>query len=146
MKMLWYSIILNTNVLNGNIYFANLPRVSAGRKVKFNGKNIYIGHNCHIGAPVTFGNDILIASNVSFVGGDHKIDNIEGSMFYSGRNEFKEIILQDNVWIGHGAIVLHGITIYSGAVVAAGAVVTKDVHNNQIVGGNPAKVIRHRKV
>lgn len=49
-----------------------------------------------------------------------------------------------DVWIGAGALVMDGVTIGSGAVVAAGAVVTKDVEPYAIVGGNPARVIRHR--
>lgn len=49
-----------------------------------------------------------------------------------------------DVWVGHGAIVLPGRDIGTGAVIAAGAVVTKDVPAYTIVGGNPAKPIRHR--
>jgi carbonic anhydrase/acetyltransferase-like protein (isoleucine patch superfamily) len=48
------------------------------------------------------------------------------------------------VWLGSGAIILSGITIGHGAVVAAQAVVTRDVPPYAIVGGNPAKIIRHR--
>ena len=47
-----------------------------------------------------------------------------------------------NVWIGSNATVLPGVSIGDGAIVAAGAVVTKDVPENTIVGGVPAKVIR----
>ena len=50
----------------------------------------------------------------------------------------------NDVWIGHGAIVIAGVTIGDGAIVAAGAVVTKDVPPYAIVGGIPAKVIKYR--
>ena len=54
------------------------------------------------------------------------------------------IILQNDVWIGHGATIMSGVTLHNGCVVAAGAVVTKDVPPYTIVGGVPAKEIRKR--
>ena len=50
----------------------------------------------------------------------------------------------NDVWIGHGAIILGGVKIGDGAIIAAGSVVTKDVPSMTIVGGNPAKVIKKR--
>jgi hypothetical protein len=50
----------------------------------------------------------------------------------------------NDVWIGHGAILLRGITVGNGAVIGAGAVVTKDVPSYAIVAGNPARVLRMR--
>lgn len=54
------------------------------------------------------------------------------------------IILQNDVWIGHGATVMAGVTLHNGCAVAAGAVVAKDVPPYAIVGGNPAKILRYR--
>ncbi len=109
-------------------------------------ENVYIGNNCHLAANVIIGNDVLLASYVSLVGGDHVIDNITGLIRTSGRAELRQIVIEDNVWIGHGVIILHGVRIKSGAVVAAGSVVKSDIGENQIWGGNPAKFIRHRKL
>lgn len=50
--------------------------------------------------------------------------------------------LRENAWICMGAIICPGVTIGRNAVVAAGAVVTKDVPDNTVVGGNPARVIK----
>ena len=55
-----------------------------------------------------------------------------------------QIIIENDVWIGHGAMIMNGVTIHSGAVVAANSVVTKDVPPYAVVGGNPAKVIKYR--
>lgn len=54
------------------------------------------------------------------------------------------IIVEDDVWIGTGAMIMSGVTVGKGAIVAAGAVVTKNVPPYSIVGGNPAKVIKYR--
>ena len=54
----------------------------------------------------------------------------------------KPVVIEDNVWIGGGAVVLPNVTIGRNAVVGAGAVVTRDVPANTIVVGNPAKVTR----
>jgi len=55
------------------------------------------------------------------------------------------IIIGENVWIGRGVIILPGVTIGSGAIIAANSVVNKDVPENAIYGGVPAKLIKHRE-
>jgi acetyltransferase-like isoleucine patch superfamily enzyme len=54
------------------------------------------------------------------------------------------IVIEDDVWIGLGSIVLSGVKIGIGSIIAAGSVVTKDVEPYSIYGGNPAKKIRNR--
>lgn len=54
------------------------------------------------------------------------------------------IIIQNDVWVGHGAMIMAGVTLHNGCIVAAGAVVTKDVPPYAIVGGNPAQILRYR--
>lgn len=54
------------------------------------------------------------------------------------------VIIQNDVWIGYGAVFFGGVTVHNGAVVAANSVVTKDVPPYAIVGGNPARVIKYR--
>jgi phosphonate metabolism protein (transferase hexapeptide repeat family) len=63
--------------------------------------------------------------------------------FFAERRASRTVIGND-VWIGHGAVVLSGVTVGDGAVIAAGAVVTRDVEPYTIVGGVPAKEIRRR--
>ena len=58
----------------------------------------------------------------------------------------KPVKIGNNVWIGSNATILPGVTISDGAIIAAGAVVTKDVSENSIVGGNPAKLIKEIEV
>jgi len=129
----------------GKGFYCNLG-FYVSRKSRFTaGDNVYVGRHAHVGSNIEIGNNVMIASNVAFVGGDHKIDNLgDTPIRYSGRVHNRSTIIEDNVWIGHGSIIMAGTTIRSGAVVAAGAVVTKDVDSNNIVGGSPAKLIRKR--
>ncbi|MDE5634180.1 MAG: transferase [Muribaculaceae bacterium] len=55
------------------------------------------------------------------------------------------VVIRRNAWIGAGAIILPGVTVGENAIVAAGAVVTKDVADNTVVAGIPAKYIRDIK-
>jgi virginiamycin A acetyltransferase len=94
-----------------------------------------------------------IASNVTFLlGHDHSVDLISTFPFKTkvlGMQKTEaiskgSIIIDDDVWIGYGAIIMSGVHINQGAVIAAGAVVTKDIPAYAIVGGVPAKVIKYR--
>ena len=137
--------LINSSLVVGDDFFCGkYVSISKKNTIKI-GKHVYIGNNCHLAADAIIGNNIMLASYVSLVGGDHKIDYINTPIRYSGRDKFRTIHIHDDVWVGHGAIIMHGVTINSGAVIAAGAVVTKDVEKNMIVGGNPAKKIRMRR-
>lgn len=59
------------------------------------------------------------------------------------KNHYAPVHIGNNVWIGSNVTVLPGVSIGDGAVIAAGAVVTKDVEAYTVVGGVPAKLIRH---
>ncbi len=79
----------------------------------------------------------MIAENVTIRDGDHH-RILDGRQVIS-----KPIVIGDHVWICTNATILKGVTIGDGAIVAAGAVVTKDVPPKALVGGVPARLIRH---
>ena len=108
------------------------------------GDNFYMGNNCHLASNLNVGDNVMLGSNVAFVGGDHRIDDKSVLMNSSGRDLFKTTTIKNNVWIGHGSIIMHGILINEGSIVAAGSVVTKNIPKNTIWGGNPAKLIKRR--
>lgn len=109
------------------------------------GDYVQFGPDCRIQCDIEFGNSILVASNVSFVGKDDHITNVPGKTIWnSGRGDTQKTYVGNDVWIGHGAIIIAGVKIGDGAIVAAGSVVTKNVASCTIVGGNPAKFIKNR--
>ena len=109
------------------------------------GNNVSFGSHCQIQCDLIVGNNVLIASRVSFIGKDDHLFNIPGTTIWeSGRGDKFKTIVGNDVWIGHGAIIVAGVKIGDGAIVAAGSVVTKDIPSCVIVGGNPAKFIKER--
>jgi len=109
------------------------------------GDRVQFAPGCIIHCDAKIGNHVLFARNVALVGRDDHTFNIVGkSIWDSPRGDSAKIVIGNDVWLGHGAIVLSGVTIGSGSIVAAGAVVVTDVPPCSIVGGNPAKVIRAR--
>lgn len=109
------------------------------------GHHVQFGSNCMIQCDIEIGNYVLVASNVSFVGkDDHLFNKVGTAIWNSGRGDSYKTCIGNDVWIGHGAIIIAGVKIGDAAIVAAGAVVTKDIPKGMIVGGNPARVIRRR--
>ena len=112
------------------------------------GKNIHIGRNVFINAGCKFqdqggiyiGDNALIGHNVVMATLNHE-ENPESRANLIAA----PIRIGNKVWIGSNATILPGVTIGDGAIIAAGAVVTKDVEEESIVAGVPAKFIRNVK-
>ena len=104
----------------------------------------FIGNDCHLWSRMKIGNWVMLASQVSVVGGDHVFDVAGTPSIWAGRSHNKEVVIEDDVWIGHGVIIMHGVHIGEGAIVAAGSVVTRDVAAYAIVAGVPARTIKSR--
>ncbi|OLT31702.1 maltose acetyltransferase [Actinomadura sp. CNU-125] len=90
-------------------------------------------------ARITIGDDVQIGPNVQLLTPTHPLDPEQRRAKIEGA---APIVIEDNVWIGGGAIVLAGVTIGANSVIGAGAVVTKDVPRDVVAVGTPAKVIR----
>ncbi len=107
------------------------------------GSKVNIAEFVHMwgGGGISIGNDVLIASHTVITSQTH---DVYAKLFRKTMIS-KEVIIEDNVWIGAAAIILPGITIGTGSIVAAGSVVTKDVSAGTIVAGVPARVIKSQK-
>ena len=88
--------------------------------------------------------NVLIASNVAFVGGDHPVSREYAKDMHGKRGARRLTIVEDNVWIGHGAIILHGVKIGEGAIIGAGAVVSESVPSFNIYTGVKIAQLRER--
>jgi len=104
------------------------------------GKNVFINFDCTFLAlgGITIEDDVLIGPKVSFITESHPLDPEQRKGLIG-----KPIHIKKNAWIGANAMILPGVIIGENAIVAAGAVVSKDVPDNTIVGGIPAKFIKN---
>lgn len=111
------------------------------------GRNIYIGDHVFLNVLCTIldcnevhiGNHVMIGPAVQIYTPAH---DMLAEKRIQGWEVARSIVIEDNVWIGGGAILLPGVRLGRNAVVGAGAVVTRDVPSNAVAVGNPARVIR----
>ncbi len=116
-------------------------------------KNTFIGTNCHFNGmiirgngKVTIGDNFHSGKDILLINSYHKYDGANAIPYDTKEMIDKDIIIEDNVWIGDRALILGGVTIGEGAIVQAGAVVVKDIEKFDIAGGNPAQVFKSRDV
>jgi acetyltransferase-like isoleucine patch superfamily enzyme len=119
--------------------------VNIGRYCSF-GENVQIGRQNHpktwlSTSPFTYMNNINIMSLPEDL---KKHCSCKPMVFSEPPTKLNITNIENDIWIGHGAIINAGVKISSGAIIASGSVVTKDVNPYAIVGGNPAKLIRFR--
>jgi acetyltransferase-like isoleucine patch superfamily enzyme len=103
------------------------------------GENSVINAKCRLDTRggIFIGNNVSISNETTILSADHDMDNnMDGRV--------KSVHLDDYIWIGTRAMILPGVSIQRGAVIAAGAVVSKNVEENTVVGGIPAKFIKTR--
>lgn len=140
-------------------FFSAGPGLHIGKKVILwapdyiqVGKEVYIGKEVIIECNCEIGDYVLIANRVGIVGRrDHDFRMLGVPVRFStwvGDSTQKSArapaVIENDAWIGYGAIVLSGVRIGRGCIVAAGSVVTKDVSPYSIVSGNPATIVGER--
>jgi acetyltransferase-like isoleucine patch superfamily enzyme len=109
--------------------------------------NVRILYDCHIGcvSQITIGSNVLIASKVFITDHSHGEIGPEALRVPPPARKLVSkgpVIIEDNVWIGEGVAILPNVRIGRNAIIGANAVVTRDIPENCVVGGVPARIIR----
>jgi acetyltransferase-like isoleucine patch superfamily enzyme len=109
------------------------------------GAKSVLGQECTISSykHVSIGRECIVADRVMMIDFDHGMVEVERPIRNQGIYT-RDVNVGHNVWIGYGACVLRGVTVGDNCVIGTSAVVTKDVPDNAVVGGVPAKLIRMR--
>jgi acetyltransferase-like isoleucine patch superfamily enzyme len=110
------------------------------------GAKTVMGQECTVSAfqHVSIGRECVIADRVMLIDFDHGMVEVDRPVRLQGIYK-RDVRVGNNVWIGYGACILRGVTVGDNAVIGTNAVVTRDVPDNAVVGGVPARVIRMRE-
>lgn len=114
------------------------------------GRDVYVGKNVTLQIDGTVGDGVLFANGSGVVGkNDHDYRQVGTTVRHAswvGDNPHLSLstFIGSDVWVGFNAVVYSGLKIGNSSIIAAGAVVTKDVPDNSIVAGSPARVIKPR--
>jgi len=109
------------------------------------GAKTVMGQECTISAyqHVSIGRECIVADRVMLIDFDHGVVEVERPIRLQGIYK-RDVRVGNNVWMGYGACILRGVSVGHNSIVGTNAVVTKDVPENAVVGGVPARVLRMR--
>jgi maltose O-acetyltransferase len=114
------------------------------------GRGIRLGDRSDIGmdalviGPLHIGRDVMMGPRCILLASSHAFGSVDVPMNRQGFLDDRPIVIEDDVWVGAGSIVLPGVRIGTGSIVGAGSVVTRDVPPRTVVAGNPARAVRSR--
>ena len=117
-----YSVVNNKTILGENVNFNGMIIEGAGA--------VTIGDNFHSGTECK-----MITQTHNYEG---------GSIPYDRTYILKDIIIEDNVWLGDRVMILGGVVVGEGAIIQAGSVVVSDIPKCGIAGGHPEKIFKYR--
>lgn len=137
---------LNKITIGNRCYFDDKVKIVINKEGNLDiGNNTLFSSNVNINAGVgniKIGSNIMVAANSYIINGDH---NYSDELSVRNSNHVtKDILIEDNVWIGANCLILKGVTIGEGAIIGAGSVVIKDIPPYSVCVGSPCKFIKNR--
>ena len=100
-----------------------------------------IGIGSIVIGPVSMGPNSRCSQNCFITGQSHRYDDVSKNLIEQGF-DIREVVIEENVWIGSNSVILPGVTIGKNSVIGAGAVVTKNIPPFSVAVGNPARTIK----
>ena len=126
-------------VVKNKCYFGN------GSKLKV-GNYSQLGQNARLTGLITLGDYTMMGPDVVIMGVTHDISDTSKPMVDPTHPCIeKEVVIGNNVWIGTRVIIMPGVHIGDNSIIGAGACVTKSFAANSVIGGVPARFIKHRE-
>ena len=117
----------------GDFHVGDPANIRIGRNCAINEGVLLLGHH-----QITIGDDVILSAGAMLI--DAGLDSAKFGLVERPEYEVGEIVLEDGVWIGAGAIVLAGVRVGRKSIIGAGSVVTRDVPAFSVAVGNPARV------
>ncbi len=130
------------SVLRPFCYLVETHQIEIGNRVVIRPNSMLMADN-H--ARILICDDVLIGAGVHIYVNNHRFDRIDIPIAQQGYYESKDVVIEDDVWIGANVVILPGVRVGRHSVIAAGSVVTKSVEPYTVYGGVPARKIREIK-
>ncbi|MEP6729985.1 MAG: acyltransferase [bacterium] len=146
------ALSINGVVLGRNVTIGRSSIITCTGVLARIGNGIRIGDRSAIGAGsfiggqggVTIGNDVIMGPGVRIFSENHNYGSLDEPIRTQGETRLG-VTIDDDCWIGAGAMILDGVSIGTGCVIAAGAIVTRDIPPFTVAAGVPARVVRSRQ-
>ncbi|MBX0330762.1 acyltransferase [Oscillochloris sp. ZM17-4] len=138
--------------LGNNVTVARGSIIQCTGVIQNLGTGVSIGDNSAVGSfsflggqgGIRIGQHVIMGPRVSIHSENHRYDDVTRPIRLQGESR-AGVTIGDDCWVGTGAIILDGVRVGRGCVIAAGSVVTRDIADDSVVAGVPARVIRSRR-